>query len=435
VTALNAPPRAPSPVRLSERATEAARVVEALHPGVMGPRLSRALGSPDQVCHVLDAKYEPGLKAVFLYQLGHQLVRGDLVNEDVADPGPGIAAPGVRASVFPHDSDLPSLPAVLDARAVGPLLADSAAGSPLVQRALRRRPRTRLLRYRPAKRATVRVSTGLADDAWIAKVYHDPAKAAAVARESNQLATTTGRGTLRLAPVVAHLPDLDVVVQQAVPGTPLDELLGGWRGRGSGLRAAVARAADAVADFHDGAVVAARHRSVDKELARFLVRAERVATVNPQLGDSLCELTHRLQRCRRRLVGETVGPVHGDCKPSQFLVDGPRMYLLDLDHCGIGDPAGDVGTFVATLRQLAARQCTAEASASTVELETLGEVFVSSYLRRRGDAGLAARIRWHEAVALQRKALRSFARSPLSRQPAALVAEAHRCLNGWEESA
>jgi hypothetical protein len=71
----------------------------------------------------------------------------------------------------------------------------------------------------------------------------------------------------------------------------------------------------------------------------------------------------------------------------------------------------------------------------SVELEVLGEVFVSSYLRRRGDADLAARIGWYEAVALQRKALRSFARSPLSRQPAALVAEAHRCLDRWEGSA
>jgi hypothetical protein len=48
-------------------ANEAARVVEALQPGMMGPRLSGLLGCADQACHVLDAKYEPGLKGVFLY--------------------------------------------------------------------------------------------------------------------------------------------------------------------------------------------------------------------------------------------------------------------------------------------------------------------------------------------------------------------------------
>jgi Ser/Thr protein kinase RdoA (MazF antagonist) len=281
----------------------------------------------------------------------------------------------------------------------------------------------------------VQVGTGLPGGAWIAKVYHDPAKAAAVARGADQLATTAGSRTLRLAPIVAHLPELDVVVQGAVPGRPLDELLGSWRGRSAGLRAAVARAGEAVAELHEGSIVAARHRPIDRELARFVVRAERVATVDPQLGDSLCELAHRLQHGYRRLPEAPAGPVHGDCKPSQFLVDGPRMYLLDLDHCGIGDQAGDVGTFVASLRQLAARQASTEGPAGSVELEVLGEVFVSSYLRRRGDADLAARIGWYEAVALQRKALRSFARSPLSRQPAALVAEAHRCLDRWEASA
>ena len=435
MTALGTRAPAPSPERSSAAANEAARVVEALQPGMMGPRLSGLLGCADQACHVLDAKYEPGLKGVFLYQLGHRLLRGDLVNSAGDGAESEVAAPGVRVSVFPHDPDLPSLPRVIDAGAVGPMLAESTGGSPLVRRALCRRPKTRLLRYRPAKRATVLVSTGLPGDAWVAKAYHDSAKAAAVARDADQLATTAGSRTLRFAPVVAHLPELDVVVQQAVPGTPLDELLGSWRGRGPGLRAALTRAGEAVAELHEGSIAAARHRPVDKELARFVVRAQRVATVDPQLGDSLCELAHRLQRGHRRLPDAPAGPVHGDCKPSQFLVDGPRMYLLDLDHCGVGDQAGDVGTFVASLRQLAVRQASAGSPAVSVELEVLGEVFVRSYLRRRGDTDLAARIGWYEAVALQRKALRSFARSPLSGQPAALVAEAHRCLDRWEGSA
>ena len=43
--------------------------------------------------------------------------------------------------------------------------------------------------------------------------------------------------------------------------------------------------------------------------------------------------------------------MHGDCKPSQFLIGDGRVYLLDLDHCGVSDQAADVGTFLATLRQ------------------------------------------------------------------------------------
>jgi hypothetical protein len=52
-----------------------------------------------------------------------------------------------------------------------------------------------------------------------------------------------------------------------------------------------------------------------------------------------------------------------------------------------------------------------------------------------GDASRRSRIRWHEAVALERKALRSFARAPRSPVAAALIHEADRCLDRLTESA
>ena len=81
------------------------RFLEALQPWRMRPELAAATGSRSATCHVLDAKYEPGVRAVILYSLGDQLVRGDLL------PLPD----GVRLSPFPHDPDLPTLPQLMDA--------------------------------------------------------------------------------------------------------------------------------------------------------------------------------------------------------------------------------------------------------------------------------------------------------------------------------
>ena len=122
--------------------------------------------------------------------------------------------------------------------------------------------------------------------------------------------------------------------------------------------------------------------------------------------------------------------MHGDCKPGQFLLpDDGTVYLLDFDHCGVSDQAGDAGTFVASLRQLAVRRTMAGASpASTAGFEALAEEFITTYSESMED-DLSTRIRWHEVVALQRKALRSFARSPKSPLPTALVEESHRCLD------
>ncbi len=129
--------------------------------------------------------------------------------------------------------------------------------------------------------------------------------------------------------------------------------------------------------------------------------------------------------------------MHGDCKPSQFLLAGDHAYLLDLDHCGISDQAADVGTFLASLRQLALRRDLSRRTplrrAASAPLEQL---FVDDYLAARAGEpgeGAEARIRWQQAAALERKALRAFARSPRSPLAPALLEEAERCLDvgGW----
>ena len=47
----------------------------------MGPRLTAALGTHGPT-HVLDAKFEPGLRAELLYEHAGRLVRGDLLSRD-----------------------------------------------------------------------------------------------------------------------------------------------------------------------------------------------------------------------------------------------------------------------------------------------------------------------------------------------------------------
>jgi aminoglycoside phosphotransferase (APT) family kinase protein len=114
---------------------------------------------------------------------------------------------------------------------------------------------------------------------------------------------------------------------------------------------------------------------------------------------------------------------------------GPdHVALLDFDHCGMADPASDVGNFLASLRQLGARQWlkerkSAAAAARSLWLQTLEQRFLDEYCAASGrGADFRWRVRWYEAVALLRKALRSFARAPRSPLPAALVDEAWRCL-------
>lgn len=423
-------------------AGEAAALAEALRPRVMGPRLSAVLGRTAP-CHVLDAKYEPGLRAIVLYQHGDTLVRGDLLVAPSAETSAHreLVPPGVYVTPFPHDPDLPSLPTLMRGHGIATWLAGALPGlTPADRRALRVRCRVQLVRYRPSKRATVLVSApGVGP--LVAKAYHDAAKASAVVAEAAALAAVpTAKGLLRLAPTVASEGSLAVVVQEAVHGRPLDSLLGGPRGRGADCADALARTARALAELHEdapsGRAVTARERPVSKELNRFLQRADRVASVDADVGERLLGLAARLLAVQKALPVGSVGLVHGDCKPSQFLLDDRHVYLLDLDHCGISDQATDAGTFVATLRQQAVRERLATGRGwcpeRTDRLAMLADEFRRAYLSARALDGLAARIRWHEAVALERKALRAFARAPRSALPTALADAGHRCLDGLD---
>jgi hypothetical protein len=407
------------------------RFLEALRPGVMGPRLAAALGGGPDRCHVLDAKLEPGVRATVLYGHGQRLVRGD-VSPGGAEPDPVVAtvAPGVRLSPFPHDPDLPQLPELMEGQALAALVARVRGLRPDVPYGVR----TSLLRYRPGKRATVLLR--FRGGGLVVKAYHDQAKAAAVAAEAQALAVAArgSEGRLRLAAIVAHDPALAVVAQQVVRGWPLDAMLrSGSAGPGTDAERGVRSAARAVAALHAAGAVTSRRRDGDRELRRFRERAHAVASVDPATGEAAGLLAERLVRAQLGLPPARLGPVHGDCKPSQFLLDGAGVFVLDLDHVGEADQTGDVGTFVASLRQLALQRSPGGEARQASGLLALGDAFVDDYLRVV-DEDVLARIRWHEAVALERKALRAFARAPRSPLALGLIREADRCLDVLEAS-
>lgn len=408
------------------------RFLEALTPAIMGPRLGAALSGPS-ACHVVDAKYEPGIYARIVYEHGGRLVRGDLTDDggDARQPGAGrppLVPPGVRLWRFPDDPDLASLPAVLDAAALGSIVRreEGIGGNAGADRIA-------LLRYRPGKRATILLTLVPGDRRYVAKAYHKPDKAASVAAEAaalGEVSSTTRE--LRLAPVVAHDPGLAVVVQRAVDGIPLEMLIAGRQQPTGRVEEAVLAAARALAEFHALPAMTERHRSTERELLRFGERADRIAAVSPVVGAAAASLARRLMQAHATLPVAPIGPVHGDAKPSAFLigVDGGPAYLLDLDHHGLADRTGDVGTFLASLRQLSVRRRLTSRSLSwSTASPRLAARFLDGYLAATGRDDLVPRIRWQEAVALERKALRAFSRAPMSPLPLALLDEADRCLD------
>ena len=192
---------------------------------------------------------------------------------------------------------------------------------------------------------------------------------------------------------------------------------------------ALVRAARALAELHQMSPATARVRSVDAEVERFARRAAGVAGVEPRTGDALSRLAARLRTTQHDLPGAVAGTVHGDCKPNQMLLDHQRVLLMDLDHVAVSDQAMDVGTFLASLRQLPLRRPGTGPSRPRQVLSGLRDTFLASYLETRGDDTMLARIAWQEAAALERKALRAWARAPGTALAHGLVREGESCLD------
>ncbi len=396
---------------------EQRRLVQmALRPSIIGPQLERLFhlrGAEDAPrrrieCRILDVKYEPGEYCTVLYQLGDQMVIGTITWGEADDEVPQtphvLEQLGMHVYLFEHDPALPGLEVARDSRALAlalnRALPECCSGAARVLRC-----RATVLRYRPGRRCTLR------------------------ARDRRVI----------LARPAAFLPDLLMVLQDPVDGTPLDLLIGrlegaaiagdqrGWEG--------IIRAAPALAAIHTAGLVAGRERPIAAELKRFGKRAARIVEVDPELGARLVELAVALGASSKHLPawGAEMALTHGDCKPNQFLIGPEGVAILDFDHCGMSDPANDVGTFLATLRQLGVRQALKSGGPAAVArsrwLHELEQRFLDSYCTAsEQNSNFRLRAAWYEAAALMRKALRGFGRSPRSPMPAALVEQAWRCL-------
>ena len=398
-------------------------------------------------CRILDTKYEPGNYCRVLYQLGDDLVIGtykwDSDENQIPETTKVIPSLGMRVYRFPDDPTLPGLTKALDPQTVSAALAEALPEfQPSTVRILR--CDVKVLRFRPGRRCTVRLSVWLRDKesgaiykrVLYGKIYHDLEKAQHVYQQMLSLSSSMPAKEDRVlfAGASAFLPDLAMVLQDPIEGVTLDNMIScdteSCDARGVAGTMAAARA---LAAFHTNGLTAGKARSISSELARFKKRGAKIGQVNPELGNNIIKLADALSAWLGMLDqwGASTCLVHGDCKPAQFLINDQQVALLDFDHCGMADPAVDVGTFLATLQQMKVRH-TLKNRGKLVPcarwVPDLKRQFLEEYCSASGyPSGFWHRAEWYEAVALLRKAIRGFERSPFSPLPAALVAE------GWKE--
>lgn len=362
-----------------------------------------------------------GVRRVVL--LGERAVPG---GEPRRRPG-AVLLPTLGLSLVAVDRD-PSLPALST-------LTDATTSRALLETALRESGharlrladvRSRLVRHKPGRRATVLHHLTFATDAeadWpgtiVTKTYSDDGGAATFAWMRALWRSGLSQGDApRLAEPLCWMADRRTLLQRALPGsrTLADALRSGPPPAPPSLESLVEGAADGLVALHRCGVGAGPPRTSTGTLEN---RRQALRRVRPTFPEQLCDDADRLLDHLAAFAGpdtEQVVPVHGAFRPGQVLLDGSRPGFLDFDGFGQGEPAVDAGTFLARLVELttederrarlvrvfldryrAQAPLAADRTALWVSIALVGDV-VSSWYRARPDRAVQLLDLWDDAL-------------------------------------
>src|SRR5262249_43290880 len=112
----------------------------------------------------------------------------------------------------------------------------------------------------------------------------------------------------------------------------------------------IATVSAALAELHAQNVDGLAYRSREVETARLLAEADGLSFICPHLAYRAQGLAHRLVSSLAR-DPPVRHPIHGDFSARQVVLAEDSLPLIDFDDAVRGDPAADLGTFIARLER------------------------------------------------------------------------------------
>jgi aminoglycoside phosphotransferase (APT) family kinase protein len=314
------------------------------------------------------------------------------------DPGEPRAvllpAHSCLVELFPADWKLPDLAPAYDPMRIPELLDASAPR-------LRVRDVT-VLRYRPNRRCVLRyrVDGRDADGATevIAKLFPSASKAEQVREKLRVLGPQARTRGLQLPEELGSARERGLVLMERVPGEDLADLLNAASSK-EAATPLVEIAAQALATFHGLRLEAEATRRIEDEICKLRPRAARLGDVSPRIALRARAYIDEIAARFERRAAPPPCLIHGDYKPSQLLVHEGRPALVDLDRACSGDPAIDLGNFLAGFVKEALLR-------GSTQLSGGGDTFLAAYRSRSRFAVDEEGVRLFQGLSLVRMLVR-----------------------------
>jgi hypothetical protein len=273
---------------------------------------------------------------------------------------------GLAVQTFPIDA---TLPALRDAVAPAPssllwstLAAAGSASLPAAADWTLRDVQAVPVRYKPGDRCVLRYRLDFerrdsgehARTSVIGKVYREPEQATAAAALLTRLRASAAGGwcpaPLGSVDALALALSEDLGERNSDPPTRIGTEV--VRPGHAHATATIEAAARALADLHasDVAPAATGARTASDEAGKAAKRGRVLADYLPARASTIAEVAGSVAERLQALEPVHTRPSHGSYKPSQLLVRGDAIFLVDFDQFCLADPALDVGYFLAYLR-------------------------------------------------------------------------------------
>ncbi|MBA3651948.1 MAG: aminoglycoside phosphotransferase family protein, partial [Chthoniobacterales bacterium] len=260
------------------------------------------------------------------------------------------AADGIDPRAVIADEKMPYMAAALDFQQAGAALKSTLAATRNLHDVRLRG--VRIARYKPGRRCLIEYSleqTGTALTV-IGKVHAKRLEEASYTVQTvlwNGAFNHSASDLLCVPEPLGTIPTWNMWLQRKVPGWPATKFL-----RRPGTVGLAQHIAELAHKLHSAGVPTTRPRHTLEEEVRILhERLPLVAQSRPQLADRLDRLLAAVDELASTIPQVRRCGIHRDFYPDQVMVDNDRLYLLDFDLYCEGDPAIDLGNFVAHLRE------------------------------------------------------------------------------------
>jgi aminoglycoside phosphotransferase (APT) family kinase protein len=297
---------------------------------------------------------------------------------------------------FPTDPVFPGLGTVFNAEAIRPLLADHfsrLAGGGSVGPLTAER-----VKYLPEIACIARYQADLGKEepgTIYGKVQHSR-RGALTYDVMKALWDLPARasGELVVAEPLAYHQRLALLLQSALPG---EEVKGD---RHSDLFKALCEAAGRTLGYvHSSGISVGQPHSAEVEIGRLMNRLDEFKLSSPSIYFMLRDLLRQIAAKAERIPPEAPVPSHGDYKYNQFLFDGERFGLIDVEFFVQAEPSFDLGKFCGHLAPSVPKDWS-----DTVEGYEARRIFLDAYCAVRPEYK-GARFCVYEALSLATRAL------------------------------